>query len=96
VRELQGTYQVAVVEADNTVNIRPIKTGERTGSLWIIDDGLKAGERVVVEGFQKIKPGMTVTPKPVSADTLETPAGTSGAEPTPQTKTVPFSPGTHG
>ena len=63
VTELQGGYQVAVVTADNKVEIRPVKVGARTGNLWVIEEGLAAGERVVAEGLQKIKAGMTVTPK---------------------------------
>jgi membrane fusion protein (multidrug efflux system) len=63
VTELQGGYQVAVVTADNKVEIRPVKVGERTGNLWIVEEGLAAGERVVAEGMQKIKAGMTVAPK---------------------------------
>jgi membrane fusion protein (multidrug efflux system) len=61
---MQGSYQVAVVTPENTVEIRPVKVGERAGSLWIIDKGLHPGERVVVEGLQKVKAGMTVEPKP--------------------------------
>ncbi|HET9943397.1 MAG TPA: efflux RND transporter periplasmic adaptor subunit, partial [Terriglobia bacterium] len=64
VTEMQGSYQVAVVSPDNKVDIRPVKVGQRSGSLWIIDHGLKPGERVVVEGLQKVKAGMTVDPKP--------------------------------
>ena len=64
VTELQGTYQVAVVTPDNKVDVRPVKVGQRTGSLWIIDQGLHQGERVVVEGLQKLKAGMTVNPQP--------------------------------
>lgn len=67
VSELQGGYQVAVVAADNRVEIRTVKVGDRTGSEWIIEDGLKAGESVIVEGTQKVKPGVTVTPKPYTA-----------------------------
>jgi membrane fusion protein (multidrug efflux system) len=63
VTELQGGYQVAVVTADNKVEIRPVKVGARTGNLWVVDEGLAAGERVVAEGLQKIKAGMTVAPK---------------------------------
>jgi len=62
--ELQGSYQVAVVGGDNRVEIRPVKVGDRAGSMWIIEDGLKAGESVVAEGTQKVKPGTTVNPKP--------------------------------
>src|SRR5262249_38468376 len=64
VTEMQGSYQVAVVTPENKVDIRPVKVGQRAGSLWIIDQGLKQGERVVVEGLQKVKAGMTVEPKP--------------------------------
>jgi membrane fusion protein (multidrug efflux system) len=64
VTEMQGSYQVAVVSPENKVDIRPIKVGQRSGSLWIVDHGLKPGERVVVEGLQKVKAGMTVDPKP--------------------------------
>jgi len=64
VTEMQGNHQVAVVTPENKVDIRPIKVGQRSGSLWIINQGLKPGERVVVEGLQKVKAGMTVDPKP--------------------------------
>ena len=60
--ELQGSYQVAVVGNDNKVSIRPVKVGDRVGSLWIVTDGLKAGERVVVEGVQKLRDGAQVNP----------------------------------
>jgi membrane fusion protein (multidrug efflux system) len=75
VSELQGFFQVAVVGPDNKVDIRPVQTGERFGSLWIIEKGLSAGERVVVEGVQKVKPGMVVNPKPAAEPaTTATPA----------------------
>ncbi len=64
VSELQGSYQVAVVGGDNKIEMRAVKVGDRTGSMWIIEDGLKAGESVVVEGAQKIRPGAVVNPKP--------------------------------
>src|SRR6266404_1582671 len=64
VSELQGSYQVAIVGGDNRIEMRTVKVGERSGSQWIIEDGLKAGETVVVEGTQKIKPGAAVNPKP--------------------------------
>jgi membrane fusion protein (multidrug efflux system) len=63
VTELQGAYQVAVVSADNKVSIRTVKVGDRTGSLWVISDGLKPGEHVIVEGLMKVRDGATVTPK---------------------------------
>jgi len=64
VGELQGNFQVAVVEADNTVKIRNVKVGERFGELWLISEGLKPGEKVVAEGTQKVGNGIKVTPKP--------------------------------
>ena len=64
VTELQGTYQVAVVGADNKVDVRTVKVGETIGSLQMIDGGLKAGEKVIVAGVQKVKTGAVVTPKP--------------------------------
>jgi RND family efflux transporter MFP subunit len=63
VNELQGSYQVAVVDANNKVSIRPVKMGERIGALWEVTDGLKPGDRVVVEGVQKAREGSTVTLK---------------------------------
>jgi membrane fusion protein (multidrug efflux system) len=63
VTEMQGSYQVAVVTPENKVEIRPVRVGQRSGNLWIIDHGLQQGERVVVEGLQKVKAGMTVEPK---------------------------------
>jgi membrane fusion protein (multidrug efflux system) len=67
VTELQGNYQVAVVDSDNKVDIRKVQVGDRVGELWIITAGLKEGERVITEGFQKVGPGSPV--KPV-ADTM--------------------------
>jgi len=63
--ELQGSQQVAIVGDDNKVSIRPVTVGERVGNLWIVTQGLKAGERVVVEGLQKVRDGVPV--KVVSA-----------------------------
>jgi RND family efflux transporter MFP subunit len=60
VTELQGMYQVAVVGSDNKISVRTVRVGERTGSLWIIEEGVKPGERVVVEGVQKVREGMPV------------------------------------
>ena len=68
--ELQGSRQVAVVGNDNKVSIRPITVGERVGKLWIVTEGLKPGERVVVEGLMKVRDGAPV--KAVSADSAKT------------------------
>jgi RND family efflux transporter MFP subunit len=64
VTELQGNYLVAVVGEGNKIDVRTVKPGVRTGSLWIIDGGLRPGEQVVVEGVQKVRAGMLVNPKP--------------------------------
>jgi membrane fusion protein (multidrug efflux system) len=64
VSELQGSYQVAVVDSENRVSIRNVQPSDRIGSQWIIDSGLKPGERVIAEGTQKVRAGMTVVPKP--------------------------------
>jgi len=63
VSQLQGGYQVAVVGNDNKVEIRAIKLGDHSGPMWVVDDGLKPGESVVVEGIQRIRPGAVVNPK---------------------------------
>ena len=81
VTELQGNYQVAVVGNDNKVSIRPVKVGERVGTQWIIDEGLKPGERVVAEGIQRVKAGMTVNPKPLKATPEAKPETTAKSEP---------------
>ncbi len=60
VTELQGTYQVAVVGDDNKVTLRAAKVGERVGTMWIIESGVRAGELVIVEGLQKVRDGSTV------------------------------------
>jgi membrane fusion protein, multidrug efflux system len=64
VTDLQGKYMVAVVGPLNKADVRTVQVGERIGSDWIINSGLKPGDQVVVEGTQKVKPGMTVNPTP--------------------------------
>jgi RND family efflux transporter MFP subunit len=64
VTELQGSYQADVVGEDGRIAIRPVKVGERIGAMWIIEEGLKPGERVVAEGQQTLRPDMLVQPKP--------------------------------
>lgn len=70
VSELQGGYQIAVVEAENKVSIRTVTVGDRVGGDWVIAQGLNPGERVVVEGVQKMRPGITVNPKPFVAEAM--------------------------
>jgi membrane fusion protein (multidrug efflux system) len=64
VTELQGAYQVAVVGPDNKISIRAVEVGERSGTMWIINQGLKPDERVVAEGTGRVRDGMVVIPKP--------------------------------
>jgi RND family efflux transporter MFP subunit len=78
VSELQGSYQVAVVGPDNRVSIRSVQTGPRVGAMWIIDRGLKAGERVVAEGTGRIHNGSLVAPAAFHLSN-----GDSGADPSP-------------
>ena len=64
VTDLQGSYQVDVVGGDDKISIRPVTVGNRVGTKWIIQEGLKPGERVVAQGQQTLRPGTTVQPKP--------------------------------
>jgi membrane fusion protein (multidrug efflux system) len=86
VNELQGNFQVAVVGAENKVSVRTVKPGVRTGSLIVISEGLQPGERIVVEGLQKVKDGMTVNPKIMS---LETPTAQQSVQPVSQSPATP-------
>lgn len=67
VGEIQGKNLVAVVGSDNKVELRPVKVDIQVGSDWLISEGLKPGETIVVEGIQKVKSGMTVKPKPFTS-----------------------------
>jgi RND family efflux transporter MFP subunit len=67
VTELQGMYQVAVVGDGNKVSVRPVKVGERVGTMWILQSGVKAGELVIVEGLQKVRDGAVVKLKQVNS-----------------------------
>jgi membrane fusion protein (multidrug efflux system) len=77
VNELQGTYQVGVVGSDGKADIRKVAIGERIGSLWIIDAGLEPGDRVIVEGFSRVKAGTAVIASDAPAGSADsaTPAG---------------------
>jgi RND family efflux transporter MFP subunit len=63
VTEQQGTYEVAVLDGKNAVSIRQVKVGEQIGTMWVIADGLKPGERVIAEGAQNARPGTQVNAK---------------------------------
>jgi len=66
VMESQGTFHVALIGSDNKAQIQSVKVGSQVGSDWIIEEGLKAGDRVVVEGTQKARPGSIVNPQPIA------------------------------
>jgi membrane fusion protein (multidrug efflux system) len=70
VSELQGNFQVAVVDSDNKIHIQPVRVGERSGNLWAIEEGLHPGARVVVEGTQKVREGVTVVTTNFVGDAL--------------------------
>ncbi len=82
VAELQATFSVAVVGPDNKVEMRPVKPGARFGSLWVIENGLKPGDRVVVEGLQKVRDGVVVNPTIIPAEE-PAPAGAGAGATTP-------------
>jgi membrane fusion protein, multidrug efflux system len=67
VNEVQGEYQVVVLSDDNKAEFRSVEVGERSGGDWIITKGVELNERVVVEGFQRLRNGMPVSAKPYTA-----------------------------
>ena len=79
VAELQGTYHVLIVRGDDTIEVRPVTPFERLGSNWIVDKGIKPGERVVVEGLQKARPNAKVVAKPFGVPATQS-ASTTAAE----------------
>lgn len=79
VNEMQGAFQIAVVGPDDKTEVRKVRAAERVGSLWVIEEGLRAGERVVVEGFSRVKTGSPVSPVDASSPSA---SGASAASPT--------------
>ena len=86
VTEIQGKYLVAVVSPENKVSIRQVKVGQWFGQLWVIDEGLKAGEKVVAEGIQKVREDMVVSPKPFEAKAQAEPGAAQKPEAKSETK----------
>ena len=78
VQELQNLYSVAVVGGDGKVAFRNVKVGPRVDTLWVIEDGLKPGEKVVAEGLQSLRDGMTVRTKPMPPPGSAAKAETAG------------------
>jgi membrane fusion protein (multidrug efflux system) len=70
VQELQGSYRLAIVTAENKVSMRPVKMGARIGPLWVVEEGLKSDERVIVEGLLKVRDGAQVNPKPAQTEAV--------------------------
>jgi membrane fusion protein (multidrug efflux system) len=87
VSEIQGSYQLALIGADGKAEIRPVKMGARTGTDWVVTSGLKAGEKVIVEGIQKVKAGSPVSAKPWTPPVAKT-AAAPEAKPSAEAKTA--------
>jgi RND family efflux transporter MFP subunit len=81
--ELQGTYQVALVGPENKVHIQPVKMGRRIDHDWIVEDGLKPGDKVIVEGVQKARENGVVNPKPWTPPSPSPSPSPSAASPSP-------------
>ena len=64
VSELQGVYQVGVVDANNKVTVKAVKLGPQYGDMWVVESGLEPGDTIVVDGLQRVRSGMTVAPTP--------------------------------
>jgi len=80
ITEMQGFFQVAVVDHDNKIEIRTVEPGERVDSLWIINKGLNPGDMIVAEGVQKVRPGITVKTQPFKAAAPTTPPAKASAQ----------------
>jgi len=90
VQETQGQYQVAVVGPDDKVSLRKVKPGDQVESLWILDEGVQRGERVVTEGLQKVRDGMKVKPQVTPASSPgPSSTGTDEGAPRPATQGPP-------
>ena len=83
VNELQGAYQVAVVASDGKADVRTVRAGEQVGNQWIIEEGLHPDEKVVVEGFARVRPGMAVRASPASDGSTASPTAPTAAAPSP-------------
>jgi len=81
VNELQGNYQVAIVDQNSKASLRPVKMGEKIDSQWEVTDGLKPGDKVIVQGWQKVREGSTVTPKEWTPPPAQSPTPNASAGP---------------
>jgi len=78
VSELQGSYQVIAIGEDNKASVQPVKMGERLGPMWEVLEGLKPGDKVIVQGIQKVRPGSSVTVKDWTPPAEQIASTTSG------------------
>ncbi len=78
INELQGAYQVAVVAPDSKVDVRTVRAGEQVGNQLVVEEGLQPGDKVIVEGFVRVRPGMLVRATP-SSDSSTTSAAARAA-----------------
>jgi membrane fusion protein, multidrug efflux system len=88
-QDLQGLAQIAVVGPDGKVEIRMVQPGPSSGTLRVIEKGLTPGEHVIVEGFQKVQPGMVVSPKPAPPELAGEPAPSKLTGAAPATAPTP-------
>ena len=72
--EIQGSYQVGVVDGDGKVDVRNVQCGQQVANELIVERGLQAGEKVIVEGFARVRPGMRVSAKPTAFGSMDSPA----------------------
>jgi len=72
--ELQGAYQVGVVGGDGRVDVRTVQLGEQVANELIVERGLQAGEKVIVEGFARVRPGMLVSARPAVLGSMDSAA----------------------
>jgi membrane fusion protein, multidrug efflux system len=86
VSDVQGRSLVAVVGAENKIAVKQVKVGNQFGQLFVIQEGLAAGEKVVAEGIQKVRDGMVVNPKPYTGETNAEPSTQTGAPQKPEAK----------
>jgi membrane fusion protein (multidrug efflux system) len=86
VTELQGNNQVAVIGPDNKAHVHPVTMGRRVDHMWIVEDGLKKGDRIVVEGVQKAREGVLVNPKPWTPPTPSPSPSSAASSPSPATR----------
>jgi membrane fusion protein (multidrug efflux system) len=82
--ELQGSYQIGVIDDNGKAEIRPIKIGPRYNHQVVVTEGLKNGETVIVEGLQNVRPGMNVNAKPYQNSTKEESKASTGNHPNPK------------